>query len=130
MTVVRPDWAGANKPGPEIYAPRNRRAAPEKLSDLEQIAFLHRQQHETDPPNAPVVEKPNELIRRIAGASIEEIDRVIRELENVRDMLGAEGERLSREIARYASLSHASTTAMKVIADSIKQWNETPRRRS
>ena len=47
-----------------------------------------------------VVEKPNELIRRIAGASIEEIDRVIRELENVRDMLGAEGERLSREIAQ------------------------------
>jgi hypothetical protein len=75
----------------------------------------------------PVAEKPNELIGRVAGASIEEIDRVIRELESVRAMLRGEGERLSREIARFASLSHASTTAMKVIADSLNQWKETPR---
>ena len=127
MTVVRPDWPGANKPGPEIYAPPNRRAAPEKLSDLEQIAFLHRQRDETNPPHVPVAEKPNELIGRVAGASIEEIDRVIRELESVRAMLRGEGERLSREIAQFASLSHASTTAMKVIADSLNQWKETPR---
>jgi hypothetical protein len=97
------------------------------MSDLEQIAFLHRQRNEADPANALRAEKPNELIRRVAGASIEEIDRVIRELESVRGMLRSEGERLSREIARYASLSHASTTAMKVIADSLKQWNEAPR---
>ncbi len=127
MTVVRPDWPGANKPGPEIYAPPNRRAAPEKLSDLEQIAFLHRQRDEAVPTNVPVAEKPNELIWRVAGASMEEVDRVIRELESVRDMLRNEGERISREIAGYASLSNASMTAMKVIADSLKQWKQTPR---
>ena len=125
MTIVKPDWPGAKKPGPEIYAPPNRRVAPEKMS--EQIAFLHRQRNEADPANAPRAEKPNELIRRVAAVSIEEINRVIRELESVREMLSSEGERLSREIARYASLSHASTTAMKVIADSLKQWNEVPR---
>ena len=57
---------------------------------------------------------------------MEEIDRVIRELEGVRDMLRNEGERVSREIAGYASLSHASMTAMKVIADSLKQWKDAP----
>ena len=60
----------------------------------------------------------------VAGDSIEEIDRVIRALENVRDMMRNEGERVSREIAGYASLSHAAATAMKVIADSIHQWKD------
>jgi len=53
---------------------------------------------------------------------MEEIDRVIRELESVRDMLRNKGERVSHEIADYSSLSHASMTAMKVIGDSLSQW--------
>ena len=57
---------------------------------------------------------------------MEEIDRVILELQGVRDMLRSEGERVSREIAGYASLSHASMTAMKVIGDSLKQWKNAP----
>jgi hypothetical protein len=68
----------------------------------------------------------NSLIRRVSGASMEEIDRVILELQGMRDMLRNEGERVSREIAGYASLSHAAMTAMKVIADSLKQWKEGP----
>jgi len=44
----------------------------------------------------------------------------------VRDMMRNEGERVSREIAGYASLSHAAATAMKVIADSIHQWKDAP----
>ena len=36
-------------------------------------------------------------------------------------MLRNEGERVSRELAGYASLSHAASAAMNVIADSIKQ---------
>lgn len=37
-------------------------------------------------------------------------------------MLDHKGERLSREIAGYASLNHAAMTAMKVIGDSLRQW--------
>jgi len=44
----------------------------------------------------------------------------------VREMLRNEGERVSREIAGYASLSHAAMTAMKVIADSLTQWKSAP----
>ena len=57
---------------------------------------------------------------------MEEIDRVILELQGVRDMLRIEGERVGRELAGYASLSHASMTAMKVIADSLTQWKSAP----
>jgi len=44
----------------------------------------------------------------------------------VRDMLRNEGERVTREIAGYASLSHAAMTAMRVIGDSLKQWKDGP----
>ena len=128
----------AEKSGPEKFAPRDRRP-PEKQSDVDQAAanavegeirefvrrdasFLHRQRSEVDAANDPAAENLNALIRRVAGDSMEEIDRVIRELESVRDMLRNEGERVSRELAGYASLSHAASAAMNVIADSIKQW--------
>ena len=146
MTAIRPerlgaDQSGSEKTGPEQYAPN--RGVPEKLSEVDQaaatafegeirefvrrdVATLRRQRSETDAPPDPAAENLNALIRRIAGASMEEIDRVILELQGVRDMLRSEGERVSRELAGYASLSHASMTAMKVIADSLKQWKDVP----
>ena len=134
----RSDRLGAvpEKPGPEIYAP-NRKPA-EKLSDAEQaaatfegeirefvrrdVALLRRQRPESEPPSEPVSDNLNGLIRRVSGASMEEIDRVILELQGVREMLRSEGERVGREIAGYASLSQAAMTAMKVIGDSLTQW--------
>jgi hypothetical protein len=61
---------------------------------------------------------------------MEEIDRVILELQGVRDMLRNEGDRVSREIAGYASLSHAAMTAMKVIGDSLTHWKSAPPKNS
>ncbi|HEY5217516.1 MAG TPA: hypothetical protein VIJ17_11575 [Pseudolabrys sp.] len=146
MTAIRPERLGADKfgpekTGPEAYAPN--RKTPEKLSDIDQaaanafegeirefvrrdVAFLRRPRNETDPAADPATENLNSLIQRVSGASMEEIDRVILELQSVRDMLRQEGERVSREIAGYASLSHASMTAMKVIADSLTQWKNAP----
>jgi hypothetical protein len=64
----------------------------------------------------------NALIQRVSGGSIVEVERVIAELTNVRDMLRSEGERVQREISGYASLSQAAITSMKIIADSLAQW--------
>ena len=132
----------AEKSGPEKYAPPDRRS-PEKPSTVDQalantvegeirefvrrdVSVQHRQRSEANAANSPAAESLNALIQRVAGDSMEEIDRVIRELESVREMLRNEGERVSREVASYASLSHAATTAMKVIADSVKQWKDAP----
>jgi hypothetical protein len=115
----------AEKSGPETYAPPDRRP-PEKRSDVEHIVFLRQQRTEAGPANGPDAEDLNAVVRRAAGDSMEEIDQVIRALESVREMMRNEGERVSREIAGYASLSHAAATAMKVIADSIKQWKDAP----
>jgi hypothetical protein len=129
--------------GPEKYAPPDRRAPLEKPGTVDRatantvegeirefirrdVSVLNRQRSEPNEAKAPSAENLNALIHRIAGDSMEEIDRVIRELESVRDMLRNEGERVSRELAGYASLSHAATTAMKVIALSVKQWKDAP----
>ena len=58
----------------------------------------------------PTSGHPNELLQQVANASIEEIDRIILELQGVRDMLRGEGERLSNEIARYATLNNMTMT--------------------
>src|SRR5450631_4473775 len=130
----------AEKSGPEKYAPLDRRP-PEKLNNIDQatanavegeirefvrrdVSFLHPRRSEVDAANGPPAENLNALIKRVAGDSMDEIDRVIRELESVRDMLRNEGERVSRAVAGYASLSYAAATAMKVIADSIHQWKD------
>jgi len=148
MTANRPerlgnaDKADAETPGPDKYAPPDRRL-PDKLGEIDQaaasafegeirefvrrdVAFLRRQRVDGEHPAEPVAESLNALIRRVSGASMEEIDRVIAELQSVRDMLTKEGDRVSREIAGYASLSHAAMTAMKVIGDSITQWKSAP----
>jgi hypothetical protein len=136
-----PEKSGPEKSGPEKYAPPDRRP-PEKPSDVDQaaanavegkirdfvrrdVASLHRQRREAEPAGDPA-QNMNSLIRRVAGSSMDEIDRVIRDLESVRDMLRNEGERVSRDIAGYVSLSHAAMTAMKVIADSLTQWKSVP----
>lgn len=147
MTAIKSDRFGADrnsteKSGSEKFgAERN---APEKLSDVEQAVnafegeireFVRRDTGVTRRPrsdnDAPATLDPSSdnlsaLIRRVSGASMEEIDRVILELQGVRDMLRNEGDRVSREIAGYASLSHAAMTAMKVIGDSLTQWKTPP----
>jgi hypothetical protein len=147
MTAIRPErldldkFGPPEKTGPEKFAPA--RHSPEKLSDVDQAAatafegeirefvrrdvtFLRRPHNDAEPAADPVADNLNALIRRVSGASMEEIDRVILELQSVRDMLRKEGERVSREIQSYASLSHSAMTAMTVIADSLNQWKGAP----
>ena len=148
MTAIKPDRPGTDrsvpeKPGPELYAPN--RKSPERQAEVDQaavatlatfegeirefvrrdVAHLRRQRSD-EPTPEPIADNLNGLIRRVSGVSIDEIDRVILELQGVRDMLRSEGERVGREIAGYASLSHAAMTAMKVIGDSLAQWKNAP----
>jgi hypothetical protein len=61
------------------------------------------------------------LIQRVSTASVDEIDRVISELQHVRDSLRREGERVQREIAGFAGFSQA----MKDLADNLQQAKST-----
>jgi hypothetical protein len=63
----------------------------------------------------------NSLIQRVAGASVLEIEKLISELQGLRDFLRSEGDRVQREIAGYVQLSDAAMKSTKIIADSVTQ---------
>jgi hypothetical protein len=67
----------------------------------------------------------NSLIQRVAGTSVAEIDNLIFELENLRDLLHAEGQRVQREISGYAQLSQAAMKSTRMVAENVAQWKGT-----
>jgi hypothetical protein len=95
------------------------------------IAYLRRPQvvSQETAPHAPAqdsseatVNSVNSLIQRVAGTSLAEIEKLISELESLRDLLHAEGQRVQREISGYAQLSQAAMKSTRMIADNVTQW--------
>jgi len=113
------------------------RYVPDELADVDQMAaavegkirdFIQREavfpgrQRGENPVSVDSPTDLNVLVQRVTAASVEQIDRVIFNLQSVRDVLRSEGERVHRDICGYAGLNHASAKAMKVIADSLEKW--------
>jgi hypothetical protein len=90
-----------------------RRPAPNAAS-IEETAL--------DPSAESTVNNVNSLIQRVAGTSLAEIENLISELESLRDLLHAEGQRVQREISGYAQLSQAAMKSTRMIADNVTQW--------
>jgi hypothetical protein len=118
---------------PERQVPE--RQIPERLGDIAQTApefegqireFIRRdvtsRRRLREDTADPAVENVNLLIERVAGQTVGEIDRVIAELNNMRDMLRREGERVQRELTGYAGLSQSAMMSMKIISESLAQW--------
>ncbi len=64
------------------------------------------------------------LLQRVSGASLQEIDRLIAELQTLRDLLHSEGARMQREITEYAHLSQSAMQSTKIIAESLATWKQ------
>ena len=62
------------------------------------------------------------LLQRVAGTSVKDINGLIAELETLRALLEEEGARVQRELAEYAHLSQSAMRSTKIIADSLAQW--------
>jgi hypothetical protein len=75
-----------------------------------------------EPATEATVNNVNSLIQRVAGTSLSEIENLISELESLRDLLHAEGQRVQREISGYAQLSQAAMKSTRMIADNVSQW--------
>ena len=91
------------------------------------IAYLRRpvaspETAPTDTNTDTTVSNVNSLIQRVAGTSLAEIEKLIGELESLRDLLHAEGQRVQREISGYAQLSQAAMKSTRMIADNVAQW--------
>jgi hypothetical protein len=91
-----------------------RRPAPNMIANPEQPVL--------EPSTEATVNNVNSLIQRVAGSSLAEIENLISELESLRDLLHAEGQRVQREISGYAQLSQAAMKSTRMIADNVTQW--------
>jgi hypothetical protein len=79
-----------------------------------------RQQPEND--GEVVANNISSLLQRVSGSSVQEIERLIGELQTLRDRLQSEGARVQREIIHYANLSQAAMQSTKTIAESLTNW--------
>jgi hypothetical protein len=87
------------------------------------VATLRRQP-ESD--SEMVASNISSLLQRVAGTSVQEIDKLIGELQTLREMLHKEGARVQREIVEYATLSQAAMQSTKIIAESLTHWKKVP----
>lgn len=86
------------------------------------VSMRRRTQTEGGAVDDAGVESVSNLIDRVSGASVEEIDRLIAELQTMREMLQREGERVRRELTGYAGLSQSAMTSVKIIGDTLAQF--------
>jgi hypothetical protein len=128
--------AGANERGHRMNVIRASRPAedgPAPATEVEgEIRGFVRKEFASVRRPLPVVEggdqgvgQVNSLIQRVAGASVLEIEKLISELQGLRDFLRSEGDRVQREIAGYVHLSDAAMKSTRIIADSVAQWKGT-----
>jgi hypothetical protein len=66
------------------------------------------------------------LLHRVSVNVVQEIDRLISELQISRDRLHVEGKRVQGEIVEYATLSQSTMQATKIIAESLSKWKKVP----
>jgi len=61
------------------------------------------------------------LLRQVSKTSIGEIDSLIVEVKTLHKKLKTDGERIQRDIAEHAELSHQVMQLTRIISDSVKK---------
>src|SRR5499425_3228527 len=68
----------------------------------------------------------NSVLQRATATSVQEIDKLITELQTLSDTLHSERARVQREIVQYSTLTRAALQSTKIIAESLTQFKKSP----
>jgi predicted ATP-dependent Lon-type protease len=120
---------GAPKQGDQNMALRKMRTAEhdQTVEEVEgEIREFVRREVVTENESELVASNINSLLRRVTATSVQEIDKLITELESSRDMLQSEATRAQREITQYSTLSQAALQSTKIITESLTQLKKVP----
>ena len=80
-----------------------------------------------EPPSTPKTGIDSDvarLIHNVGAPSIAEFEKLIGELQEVRNFLQSEGERIRQETARYMNLAQMASASVKIILDAVSGWRE------
>ena len=64
------------------------------------------------------------LLQGATTTSVQEIDKLITELQTLRDTLHSERARVQREIVQYSTLTRATLESTKIVAESLMQFKK------
>jgi ABC-type transporter Mla subunit MlaD len=67
----------------------------------------------------------NSVLQRATTTSVQEIDKLIAELQTLSDTLHSERARVQREIIQYSTLTRTALQSTKIIAESLTQFKKT-----
>jgi hypothetical protein len=62
----------------------------------------------------------------VARTSVQEIEKLISELQTLRERLHTKGERVQREVVEYATMSQGAMQSMTIIGESVALWKKIP----
>jgi hypothetical protein len=81
------------------------------------VATSFRRQPESE--SEMVASNINAVLQRATGTSVQEIEKLITELQTLRDTLQSEAARVQREIVEYATLAQGALQSTKIIAETL-----------
>ena len=64
------------------------------------------------------------LIEKIGATSIGEIEKLIGGMQEAKNFLQSEKERIQRETARYTKLAQTASASIEIIFDTVRGWRE------
>ena len=64
------------------------------------------------------------LVQRVSGTSVQEIEKLIAELQVLRETLQNEAARVQREIMGYAILTQDARQSLRTISESLSFWKD------
>ena len=74
----------------------------------------------------PMIEESDQglasLIRSVGLTSITDIESLVSELQEARNYLQSEGERIQADTARYIALTGAASASVMIIFDALRAW--------
>ena len=64
------------------------------------------------------------IIHKIGAPSIAQIEKLIGELHEARNLLESERERIERETARYIKFTQIASASVKIVSDTLSEWHQ------
>jgi hypothetical protein len=68
----------------------------------------------------------NSVLQRATTTSVQEIDKLITELQTLSNTLHSERARVQQEVVQYSTLTRAALESTKIIAESLAQFKKAP----
>ena len=62
------------------------------------------------------------LIQKVGAPSIAQIEKLIGELQEAKDFLESEAERVQQEMVRYIQLIQMASASVEIISDTVSGW--------